>query len=261
MRHSISICLGHAMAEPTVLFHVSDVHFGVEYKPAHDWFADAVARERPHAVICTGDVTQRARKREFEAARLWFQSFNVPMTIEPGNHDMPYYNLIERFRTPYKRFDALEKAVEAELMLPGVVIVPLRTTVRAQTRFPWSDGVVRSKALDLTLAELDRLSGDGRLKIIACHHPLMEGPAGSPNRTINGEKAFRALAEAGADVVLSGHVHNSFDAAHDVAGRKLRMIGAGTLSSRLRSTPPSYNVLRYDSAGGLTVEHREFITA
>ena len=246
------------MTEPTILFHVSDVHFGVEHKPAHDWFADAVARERPDAVICTGDVTQRARKREFEAARQWFQSFNVPLTIEPGNHDMPYYNLIERFRTPYKRFDALEKAVEAELALVNVVIVPLRTTVRAQTRFPWSDGVVRGPALDRTVTELERLAGDGRLKVVACHHPLMEGPVGSPNPTINGDRAFLALAEAGADAILSGHVHNSFDIAHEVAGRKVRMIGAGTLSSRLRSTPPSYNVLRFDPASGLTVEHREY---
>lgn len=246
------------MAEPTTLFHVSDVHFGVEHKPAHDWFAEAVARERPDAVICTGDVTQRARKREFAAAREWFQSLDVPLTIEPGNHDMPYYNLVERFRTPFKRFDALAQAIEAELTLPDVVIVPLRTTVRAQTRFPWSDGVVRGSALADTIAELDRLAGDERLKVIACHHPLMEGPPGSPNPTINGDKAFLALAEAGADVILSGHVHNSFDLTHAVAGRKLRMIGAGTLSSRLRSSPPSYNLLRYDPARGLTVEHREY---
>ena len=52
------------MADPLTLFHVSDVHFGVEDQLAHRWFANAVAAERPDAVICTGDITQRATRRQ-----------------------------------------------------------------------------------------------------------------------------------------------------------------------------------------------------
>ncbi|OCC23975.1 hypothetical protein MB02_09195 [Croceicoccus estronivorus] len=244
------------MAETVTLFHVSDVHFGVEDHQAHHWFADAVAQERPNAVVCTGDVTQRATKRQFAAAAKWFGGLNVPLTIEPGNHDMPYYNLFERFRTPFRRFERLRDAVDAELEFADLAVVPLRTTVRAQRRFPWSDGVVKKKALAATVAELERMADDGRYKIVACHHPLMAGPPGSPNPTIGGDQAFAALARAGADVVLSGHVHDAFDLTFDVEGRALRMIGAGTLSTRLRSSRPSYNVLRYHPQKGLTVEHR-----
>lgn len=244
------------MARATTLFHVSDVHFGVEDKAAHRLFAEAVAFEQPDAVICTGDITQRAKHREYAAAREWFASLGVPVLIEPGNHDMPYYNLLERFRTPFRRYEVLAQAVGSVLALEDIAVVSLRTTVRAQTRFPWSDGVVKADALARTVAELERLRGDPRRKIVACHHPLMEGPPGSPNPTINGDAAFLALARAGAEVVLSGHVHVPFDLTHEVEGRSLRMIGAGTLSTRLRGAAPSYNVLRLDDERGLSLELR-----
>ncbi len=51
------------------LFHVSDIHFGAEDAAALDWFAALVRDEQPDAVIMTGDLTMRARAREFEAAR------------------------------------------------------------------------------------------------------------------------------------------------------------------------------------------------
>ncbi|MBV1916967.1 MAG: metallophosphoesterase [Sphingomonadaceae bacterium] len=228
------------------MFHVSDVHFGVEDQTAHDWFAQAVAREKPDAVICTGDITQRAKKREFAAARDWFCGLGVPVILEPGNHDMPYYNLVERFRTPFKRYDTLAGAVASQPDLPGIALVSMLTTVPAQRRFPWSDGVIREDALAQALAALAALSGDSRLKIVTCHHPLMAGPPGSSNPTIDGDGAFAALARAGADIVLSGHIHVPFDLTYEVEGHFLRMIGAGTLSTRLRTAPPGFNVITVD---------------
>ena len=59
-------------------------------------------------------------------------------------------------------------------------------------------------------------------------------------------------------MVLSGHIHVPFDITHQVKGRPLRMIGAGTLSTRLRGTVPSYNVLRHSPEQGLTFELRAF---
>jgi hypothetical protein len=57
------------------------------------------------------------------------------------------------------------------------------------------------------------------------------------------------LVEAGADAVLSGHVHDAFDIAHHDAGRVVRLIGAGTLSERVRATPPSFNEIRVGAKG------------
>ncbi|NJS15629.1 MAG: hypothetical protein HC788_14820, partial [Sphingopyxis sp.] len=127
---------------PTRLFHISDVHFGVEDRAALDAVAAAVAAERPAAVVCTGDLTQRAKRSEYAAAQAWFASLGVPVVLEPGNHDMPYYNPWERFTDPFRRYNRLNAMVGSELASPEVVLVRLRTTVRAQRRFPWSDGVV-----------------------------------------------------------------------------------------------------------------------
>jgi 3',5'-cyclic AMP phosphodiesterase CpdA len=84
----------------TRLFHISDVHFGVEDHAALDAVARAVAEERPDAVVCTGDLTQRAKHSEYARAAEWFAALGVPVVLEPGNHDMPYYNPWERFTDP-----------------------------------------------------------------------------------------------------------------------------------------------------------------
>lgn len=244
------------MTDMHIVFHVSDVHFGVADPAAHRWFAQAVAAERPDAVLCTGDITQRAKHREYRAAHNWFAGLGVPVMMEPGNHDMPYYNPAERFLTPFKRFNRLNRAVGTWLDLPHAAFITLRTTVRAQKRFPWSDGYVKPAALGRALRQLQALRDDPRQKLVVCHHPLMAGAPGSPNPTIHGDEAFAALARAGADVVLSGHVHNPFDLTYEAGGRPLRMIGAGTLSTRIRSAPPSFNVLRLGAGGVLDLETR-----
>ncbi len=248
------------MTRPVVLFHVSDVHFGVENRAALAWFADAVAAEQPDAVVCTGDVTQRAKRSEFAAAQDWFAQLGVPVSIEPGNHDMPYYNLWERFTRPYARFGALHDAVAAPLDLGSVAIVPLNSTVRAQARFPWSDGVIKGKALAKTVAHVERVRSDHECVIVACHHPLIPATIDGENPTIRGNEAFDTLARAGADAVISGHVHHGFDLTRQAgaSGRTMRAIGAGTLSTRLRGAAPSYNVIRYASNSGLEVARRDF---
>ncbi|WP_284123921.1 metallophosphoesterase family protein [Parerythrobacter aestuarii] len=244
-------------ADQTRVFHVSDVHFGVEDREALDWFAAAVATERPDAVICTGDLTQRATHAQYRVAADWFQSLQTPIMLQPGNHDMPYYNPWERFRTPYARAAALEQAVGSELELRHALVVPFDTNVRAQLRWPWSDGVVTRGKLDAALDRLARLADDPRPKLVACHHPLLPAEDGRKNPTIRGDMAFAELAAAGADAVLSGHVHIPFDMVRARGNHSMRMIGAGTLSTRLRNNVlPSYNVVTIGADGTIEIEIR-----
>ncbi|WP_294393605.1 metallophosphoesterase [uncultured Sphingomonas sp.] len=223
----------------TRLFHVSDIHFGREDQAAVRWFADMVHAERPDAVVCTGDLTMRARSHEFEAAGAWLKSLDVPVTVEVGNHDLPYFNPFARLLNPYRRYQAVESMIEAELDLPGVLVVPLKTTARFQLR-NLSHGRVSRSGLKAALAMLaDKPAGSTAL--IAAHHPLIRTDFVGHGDTIRGPEALTMLAEAGADAVLSGHVHDAFDVEHRHAGRTIRLIGAGTLSRRVRSTPPSFN--------------------
>lgn len=241
----------------TRLFHLSDVHFGVENRAALAEFARAVAAEQPDAVVCTGDLTQRAKHSEYAAAQDWFGALGVPVVLQPGNHDMPYYNLWERFADPFRRYRRLERAVAGALASPDVVLVPFLTTVPAQWRFPWSDGVVKAAALAQTVAALEALRDDPRCKLVIAHHPLLGPDDAGANPTIGGDAAFAALAAAGADAALSGHIHRPLDEVRIRDGHAMRMLGAGTLSTRLRhGAPPSYRVITCERGGMITSELR-----
>jgi 3',5'-cyclic AMP phosphodiesterase CpdA len=238
----------------TRLFHVSDLHFGAEDREALDWFAATVAAEAPDAIVITGDLTMRARRREFEAAAAWLEQFAPPVTIEVGNHDLPYYNLLDRFLTPYRRYRALERRIERRLQVENVSIVPLKSTARFQFRLNWSKGLISRRALDRTLKQLDGVPGN-HVVLVACHHPLLEVGTHANARTRGGRQALAALASAGVDAVLTGHVHDPFDVAHKVGGRTVRLIGAGTLSERVRESRPSFNEIRVENGEISTIAH------
>ena len=68
---------------------------------------------------------------------------------------------------------------------------------------------------------------------------------------------MRAI-EAGVDAILTGHVHVPFDLTRASGNPSVRMVGAGTLSTRLRGAEPGYNVVTYGPQAGLSVEQRVF---
>ena len=227
------------------IFHLSDIHFGLENNRALDWVKQEIEERKPDAVAITGDLTMRARQREFDAATHWINSLTAPVTVEVGNHDMPYFNPIERFFNPYKRFRGMEEKVEKELDLGSLAIVPLKTAVRAQPRLNWSKGWVTDAALEKCLAAIDALP-EGTRALVAVHHPLREVGTQGTALTKNGDKALRELARRPVQAVLSGHVHDAFDIMEETVDGAVRMIGAGTLSKRTRSTPPSFNEIEWD---------------
>lgn len=225
------------------LFHVSDVHFGAEDRTALAAFAARVADERPDAVICTGDITMRGTVREFNAAAAWFAGLAAPVAIEPGNHDVPYYwELPLRLARPFARYDAFHVKTSRPPQVPGLTLVSLPTVAAAQWRLNWSRGIAGAVALGRAMAELDAIPFDTPV-LVTCHHPLVEVGTRGRALTRGGTLALTELARRGVLAVLSGHVHDAFDLVRETPAGPVRMIGAGTLSQRLRTTPPSFNEL------------------
>lgn len=227
------------------IFHLSDIHFGLENNRALDWVKQEIDEKRPDTVAITGDLTMRARHREFAAAVQWINSLQAPVTVEVGNHDMPYFNPAERFLAPYRRFRGMEEKVEKELDLGSLAIVSLKTAVRMQPRANWSKGWISSRALRRCLDAIDALP-EGTRVLVAAHHPLREVGTAGTALTKHGDRALRELAKRKVEAVLSGHVHDAFDIMEDTPEGPVRMIGAGTLSKRTRSTPPSFNEIEWD---------------
>ena len=235
------------------LFHISDIHFGSEDTDALKWFAEEVAAHKPDAIICTGDLTMRGTHAEFAAAARWLGSLAAPVSVEPGNHDMPYYwEMPTRLRHPFARYGELVAAVHADLAVHGVALVSLPTVAPAQWRLNWSKGRVDAGQLASALERLQAAHKAG-LRLVACHHPLVDANTKGRGSTRGGRAALARLAAAGVDAVLSGHVHDPFDLMVEAGGRSIRLIGAGTLSDRLRDTAPSYNRLEWSAHSGLQV--------
>jgi predicted phosphodiesterase len=87
------------------------------------------------------------------------------------------------------------------------------------------------------------------LRVVACHHPLTEMIGGPMTaRVWGGEEAARDFAEAGVDLVLSGHIHAPFAWPYPFGDRRTYAVGAGTLSMRERGTPAGFNVIEVDEA-------------
>ena len=83
------------------------MHFGaedVEALKAVETFAEHV---KPDAVIIAGDITQSGRKREFEAARAWFDKLGYQPIVAPGNHDTPVFHLPARMVAPFDRYSQI----------------------------------------------------------------------------------------------------------------------------------------------------------
>jgi 3',5'-cyclic AMP phosphodiesterase CpdA len=242
------------MTKAFTLFHASDLHFGAQDSAALAWFAARVAQEQPAGIIITGDLTMRGTAREFDAAARWLAQLPAPLWVEPGNHDIPYYwELLHRLRRPFARFSAMHGRLNAVAGAQGdgFAVVSLRTVAAAQWRLNWANGCVRRPALAHTVAGLH--AAPKGLRLVACHHPLVGADPARPSHTRGGEKALAALAGAGADAVLSGHVHDPFVREVQEGGRAMLMIGAGTLSERLRKTPPGFNRLVWSAQHGLQV--------
>lgn len=230
---------------PITLFHLSDVHFGLEDVSALEWARGEIARCRPDAVAITGDLTMRARPREFAAAEKWLRALPMPVTVEPGNHDLPGYHLPLRYLRPLSRFRAFRELVERRIELPGIALVGLNTNVPAQPRLNWSKGWITRRALADCLAQIDALPPGTRV-LVTAHHPLREGGTHGTALTRGGAHALAELAKRKVLAVLSGHVHDAFDITEPTPNGPVRMIGAGTLSRRLRTTPASFNQLTWD---------------
>jgi predicted MPP superfamily phosphohydrolase len=87
------------------LLQISDPHFGTERPEvlqALERFAEALA---PQVVVMSGDITQRATRVQFAAARAFVDRLAAPATLViPGNHDIPLFDLAARCFSPYGRY-------------------------------------------------------------------------------------------------------------------------------------------------------------
>ena len=223
------------------ILHASDIHFGERHLPE---LSRALVRFvhdlRPCATVISGDLTQRAKAREYRAARVFLDSMApCPVIFTAGNHDIPLFRILERLFAPYRNYRR--------------IIGPDRDTVLDVGGNGGEPGAARFVALDsssprraiingrVSARQLDFAAGAfaaapaGALRVLVVHHNLVEADEGPRTLPLHGaRRVLERLPRWGVHLVLSGHVHRSYlGGGGDGAGARggVPILLAGTATS------------------------------
>jgi DNA repair exonuclease SbcCD nuclease subunit len=229
------------------LLQFSDIHFGVEHKRACAAALDYARSIPVDLILVTGDITQKGLPEEFAAAGVWIREMPAPRFVVVGNHDVPFYSLSARLFRPWKAFEDAtgHPAHDGEFVSDTLMVRGVTTARGWQVRPNWSKGVI-DLSQTRRAAEALRQAPVGALRILACHHPLIE-MIGTPmtGDVRRGDAAAEIFAEAGVDLITTGHVHVPFAIPIDLSDRCSYAVGCGTLSRRERGAPPSFNRIEW----------------
>ena len=231
-----------------LLLQISDTHFGTAQKPVMQALVQLVRTQAPDVLILSGDITQRARRRQFKAAAAYIDTLGIAArVIVPGNHDVPLFNVIARMFSPYGNFRrAFGNELEPELETAELLVLSVNST-RPKYR---KDGAVDTAQIDRVAARLHAAS-PRQLRLVVMHHPVCAiTGSDTSNLAKNHDAAIRCWSDAGADLILGGHIHLPYvlplnTTAHPLS-RSLWAVQAGTaVSSRTRGdVSNSCNILR-----------------
>lgn len=276
-----------------IVLHLSDTHFGKPHRPAAAAAAAQLARQhRPAAVVVSGDLTQRAKAREFQSAREFLAALALaPVVLVPGNHDVPLYRFWERLAAPwaqYRRLAAVHRPQAPAALGTGGARVPRRLAFgasRPQVRapldtvldVPGGDGSAGARFVALcsvaprtavvngrlTRTQLRRAgqafaqAPPGACRVLVVHHNLVrpgpDGPGG-PSPMRGARRVLGRLSRWEADLVLCGHVHRTW-LTQTATASPVPLVHAGTASSsRGRAPEEGRNSLNVLRIGGSGID-------
>lgn len=237
------------------LVHISDLHFGRLVPETLEPLARRIREIGPRVTVVSGDLTQRARERQFRQAARFLEKLPEPRIIVPGNHDVPLHNLFQRFFRPlagYKEHittDLTPFYQDGEIAVLGINTA--RSLVLKGGRINrWQMGEIQRRMSDLP---------EEVVKVVVTHHPFdLPENADEDDLVGRAEKAMGPLSSCGVDLLLAGHMHVAVSGGtskrYRIEGYSAIFVQAGTATSnRGRGEPNSFNVIRTE-ADRITVE-------
>ncbi len=237
----------------TTVLHISDLHFGTEVPQAVEALVRLARAQPPDVLIVSGDITQRARRKQFEAAKRFIERLAAThVLVLAGNHDVPLFDLPRRLLTPYGGFQrAFGSELEPRLDLPALRIAAVQTT-RAWRHVVGHVAPAQAARSAAWLAEAPPRA----LRIVVTHQPaLVPDREDEAQRLRGADAALRHWSLARVHLVLGGHIHRPYfqqaAAVADAGPHRLWVAQAGTaVSHRLRAPyPHSVNLLRETALG------------
>lgn len=245
------------------IVHLSDLHFGSEELILLDPLCQRIAEIRPDLVVASGDFTMAGRHNEYRQAAAFLARLPGPIIATPGNHDLPVYNLIERFTHPFRRFKRyIGPLITTEFTSPDVAMLALNSAREWDFSLDWS----RGRLSDRQVSEADRFferGANSRFRALVVHHPFFV-PEELPGfrRIGNGDAMLHVLAKRGVHAVLSGHLHQQCVATRELvideeARSVILLQVASAISTRRRNQPNAFNVLEVKGDSVTLIEQVE----
>lgn len=232
------------------IVHLSDLHLGQVDLATADPLVAIVRDVAPDLVAVSGDLTQRARDRQFRQARAFLDRLPEPRIVVPGNHDVPLWNVVARFLRPLAGWRRHVSDDLAPFWRDGEIAVAGVNTARSWT---WKGGRINREQVDGLVERFEPLPDDV-VSVVVAHHPFDLPPGHGPRDLVGRARmAMEALAPHGVDLFLTGHLHVHHAGAtaerYRVAGHSAVVVQAGTATStRGRGEPNSFNVIRIEPA-------------
>jgi 3',5'-cyclic AMP phosphodiesterase CpdA len=228
--------------------HLSDPHFGRLERDTVQALIATVTEARPDIVVVSGDLTQRAKEREFQEARLFLEALPSPQIVVPGNHDVPLYNVFARALKPlrnYRRY--ISEDLEPFYSDDEIAIVGVNTA-RSLT---FKKGRINRQQVARSCARLEAC-GENHTRVIVSHHPFDLPETHEVHGLIGrAHMAMAGFARCRVDLILSGHLHISHTSEsaprYKIPGHSALVIHAGTATStRGRGELNSFNILQVE---------------
>lgn len=220
--------------------HLSDPHFGTVKPEILRALQSKMLELSPPIIIISGDITQRARFRQFRAARQFVKSLPKSQVFAiPGNHDIPLFNILARFFYPYFGFKKVFKGTLQKVSVHDEIEV---FALNSTSRFRHIQGDFDLRKLQRKLAAP---SAKSVVRIATFHHPMDCPKRVDIKNLLRGrDETMKILAAHEIDLILGGHIHDphvslSTERYPEVARASVISVAGTCLSWRTRADAPN----------------------
>lgn len=192
------------------IVHISDLHFGPPFVPSvAEALLQAISSLAPDAIVVSGDLTQRAKRHQFEEARRFFGRMSeYPMLVIPGNHDVALWRIFERLFRPHGLYcEIISPDLNPVLHVGNAVLVGLDSTA---PRRSISNGRLDRHQLKHSEQAFAEVPED-KVRIVVAHHQFAPGHDRVFDVSMPGaRRAIDCFVEQKVEMILGGHLHRSY---------------------------------------------------
>ncbi len=226
------------------IIHISDLHFGDEVPKAVDALLESIKYHEPDLVLVSGDLTQRARSKQYLAASEFLSKIDYPKIVVPGNHDISLWNIFRRFFNPLKKFQKYIDDEEFPAFEDEEMIVIGVNSARSLT----------IKSGRISTDQIDHLKNkfcgepNSKFKGVVIHHNLIPSVNLKEHKSLGRVELFvEEMKDCGIDMIFSGHLHEGYSG--DIKefhkdSNSIIVVQAGTAASaRIRKENNSFNLI------------------